>query len=123
MLREIITNNLSNFGAAAGCKSPFFGFPTWYEYLPARPPDCAPRLTGLNDIWLIALAVTSILLRIAILAAIGFVLYAGIKYAASRGNADKTAAAKNTLFDALTGLAIAMVAAAVVGFVAGRFTQ
>lgn len=102
----------------------FFGFPTWYEYLHVHENrGCAAHLTGLSDIWLIGLAVIEILLRIAILASIGFVLYAGIKYSASRGNPDKTESAKKTLEDALIGLVIAVVATAVVSFIAGRFTQ
>ena len=106
------------------CKSGnFFGFPSWNEYLHTHDDrQCAPHLTGINDIWLIGLALIEILLRIAVLAAIFFVLYAGIKYSASRGNPDKAQSAKNTLTDALTGLIIAVVAAAVVGFIAGRFT-
>lgn len=123
MINDFLLQQMTNFAASGACKSKFFGFPTWYEYLPANPPDCAPRLTGLNDIWLIALAITSILLRVAILAAIAFTLFSGIKYAAARGNPDKLQSARNTLFDAITGLIIAIVAAAVVGFVAGRFNQ
>lgn len=122
MINDFLLQQMTNFAAGAGCKSTFFEFPTWYEYLPTNPPDCVPRLTGLNDIWLIVLALTSILLRIAILAAIGYTLFAGIKYASSRGNPDKLQSAKNTLFDAITGLVIVVVAAAVVGFVAGRFS-
>jgi len=119
---ENLLNSIQIF-AAAKCDSTFFGFPTWYEYLRTQPPDCAPRLNSLSDIWLIGLAIINILLRVAILAAIGFVLFAGIKYSASRGNADKMNSAKNTLTDALTGLIIAVVATAVVSFIAGRFTQ
>lgn len=109
----------------SACRSKsFFGFPSWNQYLHTHADrKCAPHLTGLNDIWLIGLAVIDILLRIAILAAIGFVLYAGIKYTASRGNPDKTESAKKTLEDALIGLVIAVVATAFVTFLAGRFTQ
>ena len=111
------------FGKTASqCDNPFFGLPPWFKYLQLTD-DCAPKISGLNDIWLIGLAIIEILLRIAILAAIGFVVFAGIKYSASRGNADKVQAAKSTLTDALTGLVIVIVAAAVVSFIAGRFTE
>ena len=83
---------------------------------------CAPRLSGLNDVWLILLAVIEILLRIAIYAAILFVIYGGIKYINARGNSDKLASSKNTVQDALIGIVIAVAATAVVTFVAGRFS-
>ncbi len=114
---------IQNFAAGSGCKAEFFGFPTWYQYLKTQPPDCVPQLGSINDIWLIGLALINILLRVAILAAIGFILFSGIKYAASRGNADKIDAAKKTLGDAIIGLVIAIIATALVSFIAGRFTQ
>lgn len=110
--------------ADAGCVHNFLGIPPWYKYLEAHVSNqCAPQLNGINDIWLIGLAVIEILTRVAVLAAIIFVVYGGIKYSASRGNTDKVTSAKNTLVDALTGLVIAIVATAAVSFVAGRFTQ
>jgi hypothetical protein len=106
---------------AAGCDKSFLAFPTWYKYLPGSA-TCEPRLTQINDIWLILLAIIEILLRVAILAAITFVLIGGFKFITSRANPDKTTAAKNTTIDALIGLVIAIVATAVVSFVAGRFS-
>jgi Type IV secretion system pilin len=109
----------------------FLGFPTWYKYLGgvkeyANPlqeqgEKCVPKMSGINDTWLVALAITDILLRIAIIAAIIFVLIGGFKYITSRANPDKTAAAKNTIVDGLVGVVIAVVATAVLSFVAGRF--
>ena len=98
----------------------FFGFPTWYKYLEGGD-KCSPRLEHINDIWLIGLAVLEILLRVAIIAAIIYVLIGGFKFITSRANPDKTAAAKNTVVDALVGLVIAVAATAVVSFVATRF--
>ncbi|MBI5357896.1 hypothetical protein HZB74_03560 [Candidatus Saccharibacteria bacterium] len=111
---------------AASCKKTFLGIPPWYKYLPTSDDavnQCVPVLKGLNDIWLIGLAFIEILARVAIYVAIGFTIYAGIKYSASRGNTDKVNSAKYTLLDALTGLVIAIVAAAVVSFVAERISQ
>lgn len=101
-----------------------FGLPKWYEYLKGvreKGGNCAPQLTGINDIWLVLLAVTDILLRVAVIVAIVFVLIGGFKYITSRANPDKTTAARNTVIDALIGLVIAVVSIAVVSFVAGRF--
>lgn len=111
---------------AASCKKTFFGIPSWHHYLPSNDNaanQCVPVLKGLNDLWLIGLAFIEILSRIAVFVAIGFIVYAGIKYSASRGNADKVNSAKYTLLDAVTGLVIAVVAAAVVSFIAGRISQ
>lgn len=111
---------------AASCKKTFLGIPSWHYYLPSNDNtanQCVPVLKGLNDLWLIGLAFIEILSRIAVFVAIGFIVYAGIKYSASRGNADKVNSAKYTLLDAVTGLVIAVVAAAVVSFIAGRISQ
>lgn len=114
----------SHFFAAIGadCERKFLTFPSWYTYLQVNnTQQCAPKLTGIDDIWLIALAVVEILLRVAVLAAIAFVVYAGIKFAASRGNSDKVQSARNTLIDALTGLIIAIIATALVAFIGRSF--
>jgi hypothetical protein len=125
------------------CNHSFFGFPTWYKYLKppvdgsgnlAVGPDghtllCTPAIGGLSDFWLIGLAVIEMLLRIAILIAIIFVMLGGFKYITARGEAgrpgipDKLNSAKLTVYDALIGLVIAIVATALVSFIAGRFTQ
>lgn len=109
---------------AQGCKGDFFGFPAWYTYLDRAAESgnkCAVKLNGLNDIWLIALAITQIMLRVAILAAIIYVVVGGVKYITSQGNPEKTTKAKNTVGDGLVGVVIAVVAAAVIGYIAGRF--
>lgn len=102
----------------------FFGFPKWYKYLDGvreRGGLCAPQLNSLNDIWLIALAITEVLLRLAIIAAIAFVLIGGFKYITSAGNPEKTGKAKNTVIDGLAGVVIAVIAAAVISYIAERF--
>lgn len=129
---------LLNFFAAAGdncnfgSSTSFFGFPRWYEYLPgvqtlsdpSNPHSqlsCTPQLTNFANIWLILAAIIGILLRVAALAAVGFVIYGGISYITSQGDPEPTAKAKGTIVNALVGLAIAVMAAAIVTFVAGRF--
>lgn len=105
---------------AASCNKSFFGFPTWYKYLDDAD-KCAPKLTGLNDIWLIALAVAEILLRVAVIVAIVYVMIGGFKYITSRASPDKVGQAKNTIVDGLIGLLIAVAATSIVSFIAGRF--
>lgn len=129
----MIQNLLSIFAADDSCKNYFLGLPPWYKYLEVHQqvntPDgkvdvaCVPQLHGINDLWLIGLAAIEILTRLAVLIAIAYVIYAGLKYSESRGNTDKAATAKNTLIDAITGLIIALTATAIVAFIGGRFGQ
>jgi hypothetical protein len=110
---------------AAGCALPkpnFLGFPTWYHYLQGTVDgngNCIPDLSKLNNIWLILAAVIEILLRIAALVAVAMVIYGGIRYTASQGNPDDTNKARGTIISALIGLIIAVMAAAIVNFIAG----
>lgn len=106
------------------CYQELLFIPPWFKYLKTEPSNqCAPELRGINDIWLIGLAVVEILTRLAVLIAIFFIVYAGIKYANSRGNSEKVNSAKFTLQDAFTGLIISIAATAAVSFIAGRLTQ
>ena len=103
----------------------FFSFPTWYEYLPNNTIDqygtCAPVINNINDVWLIVLGVTNILLHLAAIVAIVFVLYGGVQYILSQGNPDSTKHAQTTVLNALIGLVISVGAATFVGFIAGQF--
>ncbi|MGI9027277.1 MAG: pilin [Candidatus Saccharimonadales bacterium] len=107
-------------GTANACNTSFFGFPKWDKYL-EKVETCAPKLNSLGDIWLILLAIIELLLRVAILVAIAFVMIGGFKYITSQANPEKTTRAKNTVIDGLVGLVIAIIATAVVSFIAGRF--
>jgi FtsH-binding integral membrane protein len=101
---------------AAACHTDFFGFPTWYKYLDH--PNCIPAIHGLSDIWLIVAAIIEIVLRVAAIAAVVFIIYGGFTYTTSQGDPEGTAKAKSTLVNALIGLAVAVMAAAIVSFIA-----
>lgn len=113
----------------------FLGIPNWYKYLETELRSEAPRICEVNfqlmrggkfsgsDILLIGLGVIDILLRIAAYVALAFVLYGSIKYITSQGSPDATKSAQNTILNALVGLAIAIVASAVVAFLGNRITQ
>lgn len=122
----MITSLLSHFAAVAPCPGgSFLGFPTWYEYLPGTINSsglCSPQITSLNDIWLIVAAIIEIMLRVAAIVAVIFVVYGGFSYVTSQGEPDKTGSAKNMLTNALVGLAIAVMAAAIVSFIAKSIT-
>ncbi len=132
---------LLNFVAAIGdpcqpgAKSNFLSFPHWYEYMHgviaatpgadlrkgAPPADtiCSPSIQNINDVWLIVAAVIEILLRVAALVAVFMIIYGAITYVTSQGVPEKTSNAKDTIANALIGLAIAITASAIVAFIAG----
>jgi hypothetical protein len=106
---------VTNF-AATGC-SRFLGFPTWYEYLSGT---CAnPKITSINDVWLIVAAIIEILLRIAGMAAVALIIFAGFQYITSEAEPDTVNKARKTIINALVGLAISILAATIVNFTAG----
>ncbi len=108
-------------------KGNFIGLPTWYKYLDTAivngKPICNPVISQLKDLWLIALAILEILLRLSVLIAIGYVLHGGFRFITARGDPEKIGKARTMTIDALVGLVIAMIAIASVSFIGGRFTQ
>lgn len=118
--------NLLTMFAAAGddCSvkgGNFLAFPKWYEYLEGKSDglgNCAPTVSGINDVWLIIAACIEILLRVAAIVAVVFIIYSGVLYAISQGSPDKTGQAKNGLINAVIGLALAVSAAAIISFIA-----
>lgn len=112
----------------------FLGLPAWYTYLDVGPEDgdsCAitgPKDNEGNFSWqkalpLIGLAVLEILLRLAGLIGVIFVIYGGFNYITSQGEPDKTKSSRQTIINALVGIAISIVASAVVSFIANTFTS
>ena len=121
---------LNFFAAANPCTGgSFLGFPTWYTYLDGKTitdsvtkvQSCTPVINGLSDIWLIVAAVLEILLRLAAIAAVAFVVIGGVEYIMSQGEPDRTHKAQGTIINALIGLVIAIGAATVVSYIAGKF--
>lgn len=116
--------------AADPCpKQRFFGLPPWYEYLKYE--HANPDLTGrcevivnsgniLQNIWPIGLAVLDMVLVAAGIAAVGFVIFGGVKYVLSQGEPDKTKEAKETIINAIVGGTVAMLATAIVSFIGNR---
>jgi hypothetical protein len=111
------------------CNISFFALPPWYKYLPLQY-DAVTKTCNVDDtkfqllgtgsnsgLLLIALAIVDLLLRVAALAAVGFVVWGGIQYVTSQGDPSATSKAKNTIINALVGLVIAMFATGIVVFV------
>lgn len=116
-------------GTGACADKTFFGLVPWYHYLQVKSVTdpttkqayCdIPNFTLLgarSDVLLVLLAIVDDLLRLAGIVAIGYVIYAGIKYIMSQGSPDETSKAQSTLINALLGLAISLIAIALVSFI------
>ncbi len=110
----------------------FLGFPTWYKYLEPNLVDNECKLTFPKDsdgnesvilaIPRILLAVFEIILRIAGLAAVGFIIFGGFQYLISQGEPDRTKGAKSTILNAVIGLAITISATAIVNLIGRNIT-
>lgn len=128
MFATTIAPYIQTFAAADPCKPKLFGiFEPWYQYLTLNSaPDCSVKsFTTLeagqsSSFLLIGLAVLDDLIRIAALVAVGFVIYGGIQYVTSQGSPDATKKAQQTIINALVGVAIAVVAAAIVSFIGSK---
>jgi len=120
----MIPQLISHLADACTPGGSFLGLPTWYAYLKGTTDSngkCLPDLSSLSDIWLIVAAVVEILLRVAAIAAFAMIIYGGIEFITSQGNADQAAKARTTLINAVIGLVIAVLAATLVTFIAGQF--
>jgi hypothetical protein len=107
----------------------FFGWPTWYQYLPQdsecnvlpiRYGDDADTENPINlgaTAGAVLLSIIEIMLWIAGVVAIGFVVYGGIRYTMSQGAPDKLQAARQTILNGIIGLVIAVLAVAIVNLV------
>jgi hypothetical protein len=108
---------ITQFGACAA--GSFFGFPTWYACLP-KDADGHPKLTKLEDIWLIAFPLLETAIKAAGYTAVGFMLWGGIRFIKSQGNPGEITASRDTIRDALIGLVICISSVAIVQFLASR---
>lgn len=124
-----IYNAITNFGVSRECTldTPgFFGFPTWYKYLPGQtdlidPAKCVPKIDSFNQLPAIGLAVVDILLHIAGIIAVAFVMYGAFLYVTSRGEPEQISNAKSTLLNAIIGLVIVLIAIGSITFIGGLF--
>ena len=100
---------------------PFFGFPHWWKYIKTGNYDglgnCAPTVHFPDGIWVIAFAIIDMLLYLAGLVAVISIVIAGISYITAAGSADKITASRKRIVNSLLGLAIVVIASAVVSFI------
>jgi hypothetical protein len=108
------------------CKGHTFLFlPSWWEYLQAKLTvdaigSCSVNFSFPGDIWLVGLAILDMLLRIAGFVAVVSIIIAGFQHQFTMGSPDKAAAARRRLYNSLIGLAIALIATALVTFIGNQ---
>lgn len=105
--------------AAACSGGSFFGFPPWYACLP-KDADGHPKIIKIEDLWLVAFPLIETLIKLAAYTAVGFILWAAIRFIKSQGNPGEIAGARDTIRDAVIGLVICMASVAIVQFWASR---
>jgi hypothetical protein len=125
MFTPILASALIKFTfAAASCKADnlFFFLPPWYKYLAlaGKLKNCDLQNFVPGDIWLIGLAILEMLLRLAGFVAVIAIIFSGVRYMFSGGNAEKAASARRWLINSFIGLGIALVAAGFVAFIGNR---
>lgn len=108
----------------SGTSPSFLSFPTWYKYLNPRfeGGECVIDVKFPEDIAKVVLAVVEILLRLGGLVAVGFVVYGGFRYITSQGEPENTKSARQTIQNAIIGVAIATIATVAVAFVGRSFS-
>lgn len=128
-MRNLIINNIFNHFANVSCYQSFFGLEPWWRFLPKTAFNgCNIKTFNIlsngssqpSYIPLVLLAVVDDLLRIAGLVAVFYVIYAAVQYVASQGNPEQTSKAMSTIINALIGLAIALIAIAIVSFLGSQ---
>lgn len=106
--------------AADSCDKGFLGFPAWYRGVTDG--ECNITVAG-GDIgkfiWHIVLNCIDIALVAVAYLAIFFILYAGFTLIVSTGNSDAIAKSRQTILNAVIGLAISIASMAVVNVIFG----
>jgi hypothetical protein len=103
----------------------FLSFPTWYRGLDCDA-DGSINIGGGGSqevgeiVFIIALNVVDIILRLIGIVAVGFVIWGGFQYIISRGEPERAKNGIVTVRNALVGMGISMVAAIVVSFIVAR---
>lgn len=132
-LQFLSPTNITNANVKSCNGTVFLGLKTWYAYLPPGSLNANCELvsdltilpTDKTDgvLPLIVLAVVDDMLRIAALVAVAFVITGGVQYIVSQGDPGRVKQGMSTIINALIGLAVAVMAAAVVSFIANQLTK
>ena len=112
----------ANTGTCQPEQSNILTFPNWYRNLKCEDGGAGGVVfQSINDMWIVLANVLDISIRIAVLLALIFIIYGGIRYIMSRGEPENIQTAKKIITNSVIGLVIAVLAATIVGFIAGSF--
>jgi hypothetical protein len=105
----------------AACSDRLLTFPAWYRGLLDGGCEIQnPGTVGLSKfIWTIALNIVEVMLQLVGYISVGFIIAGGFKYMISTGDASRMTKAKNTILNAVIGLAISIASVGIVNVVAG----
>lgn len=110
----------------ADCTSNFLLFPAWYRGLERKGCDIQMPTSGQDGqniqtfLFTIILNIIDIALRLVGFAAVGFIIYGGFKYLTSAGSADRIAAGRKIILNAVIGLVISFFSVAIVNLIANN---
>src|SRR5688572_3576731 len=96
-------------GGVAG----FLGFRAWHACLPLNR-NGDPQITGLFDVWLIALVVLEDAIKAGAYVSAGFIIWGGVKYTKSQGDPGETQQARQIIHNALFGLVLTLLSVSIV---------
>lgn len=129
----IVTQAQPQGGGASGkaCAKTFLGLKPWFYYLPGEAFQAGTcDITNFSflgdganrksDIPAVVLAVTDSVIRLAGLIAVAYVIVGGVYYITSQGEPDKARRALQTIINALIGLAVVIVSAAIISFLGNK---
>ncbi len=127
-MNDILANLFSNvaYGTGACADKLFLGLVPWYHYLHVQMEKGVCTVTdftvlgGHSSFLLVALALIDDMLRVAGLLAVAFMIFAGIQFIMSNGDPQAAAKARTGAFNALIGLAIAMVSISFVAYLGNQ---
>lgn len=114
----MLSSSLTQFAqACSSVQEVSLGIPTWYEGLSCDA-NGVPTVAELSDLWVVGVNIVDIVLFVTSVASVFFLIYGGIQYIVSQGQPDKLTAARRTLTYAIVGLIVAILARAIVQFIA-----
>ena len=104
----------------AVCSKNFFGLPVWYKYLSNDTAGGCSEIafSSIYDLFKVLTAFVEIALRLGVLLAVGFIIYGGVRFSVSQGDPNGLSGARNTIINAVVGLAISLSAALIVSLIA-----
>lgn len=115
--------------AAGSCSGSFLTFPAWYNGLQSSS-DCTftPKTNSNGSvnfqltITIIVLNVVDIILQLVGYASAIMLIVGGFKYMTAAGASDQMAGAKKTITNAIIGLVISILSAAIINMIVGAFS-